>query len=426
MGINGQREFDLLNKIGFIRTAGSAEELKAAEILKAEVESMGLEAKIEPFEIWDAVCEKAELEVIEPYQKKYTVTCYKGCADCENLEAEFAYVDNGGDVALKNVKGKIVLVNGYLRYPLYKKLMDAGVAGFITYSGTLLETEDDSDLFTRTLRETLRTVGVIPGVNMRATDAFDMVKNHASKVRMTTKNHEITLESRNVTTEIKGTKYPDEVVVFGAHMDSVPFSTGVYDNGAGSVIHMEVLRHFVENPPARTIRFCWYGSEEIGLEGSKAWVRDHKDELKNVVYMINTDVGGCVLGSDTAIVLGSKEFTNYTDAYMKANGFDVDVKQDIYSSDCVPFADNGIPSINFMRFSRDGGAFIHCRHDIIDFLSGDSLAKTTEYVTAFADHVVNSVVFPEKRAIPEEMKEKVDKYLYKKEMEEAKKAKEEK
>ncbi len=414
MSISGEREFDLLNKIGFIRTAGSEEELGAANIIKSEVESMGLEAKIEPFEIWDAVIEKAEFEVIEPYHKSYTVTCYKGAGNADGLEADFLYVENGGDVALKNAKGKIVMFNGYLRYPLYKKLCEAGVAGIVSYSGTLLETEDDSDLFTRTIRAKLRECGRLPAVNMRATDAFDIIKNKASKVRMTTLNHDVTLESRNVVAEIKGTKYPDEVIVFGSHMDSVPFSTGVYDNGAGSVIHMETLRHFVENPPERTVRFCWYGSEEIGLEGSKAYCRDHAEELKNVIYMVNTDVGGCVLGSETAVVLGSKEFTNYTDAYMKANGYDVDVKQDIYSSDCIPFADNGIPSINFMRFSRDGGAFIHCRHDIIDFLSADALENTTKHVVAFTDHLVNSVVFPEKREIPEEMKEKVDKYLYKK------------
>ena len=420
MQINGQREFDLLNKIGFIRTAGSGEELKAAEIIKAEVESIGLEARIEPFNIWDAVVEKAELEVIEPYNKKYTVTCYKGCADCENLEADFLYVENAGDVSLKEAKGKIVLLNGYLRLPVYKKLLKAGVAGFITYSGTLLETEEDSDLFTRVLREKLRAHGSLPGVNLRATDAFDIVKSGAKRVRMTTKNHAVTLESRNVITEIKGTKYPDEIVVFGSHMDSVPFSTGVYDNGAGSVIHMETLRYFKENPPARTVRFCWYGSEEIGLEGSQAYVRDHKDDLDKVVYMVNTDVGGCVLGSETAIVLGSKEMTDYVDGFMKQAGYDVDVKQDIYSSDCIPFADNGIPSINFMRFSRDGGAFIHCRYDIIDYLSADALAHTTKHVVDFCGRLVNSAVFPEKREIPEDMKKKVDEYLYKKEMEELK------
>ena len=43
---------------------------------------------------------------------------------------------------------------------------------------------------------------------------------------------------------------------------------GVYDNGAGSVINMEVLRYFKESRPKRTLDLMWYGSEEIGLEGA--------------------------------------------------------------------------------------------------------------------------------------------------------------
>ena len=60
------RQFELLKKIGFVRVGGSAEELKAAEMLKAEVEAMGIKADIEPFEIEDYVQEVAELEVLEP------------------------------------------------------------------------------------------------------------------------------------------------------------------------------------------------------------------------------------------------------------------------------------------------------------------------------------------------------------------------
>ena len=90
--------------------------------------------------------------------------------------------------------------------------------------------------------------------------------------------------------EIKGTEHPEQIISFGAHYDSVEFSKGVYDNGAGSVINMEAARWFAQHPPKRTVKFCWYGSEEIGLEGSKAFVRDHKDELKDHVFMINVDV----------------------------------------------------------------------------------------------------------------------------------------
>lgn len=419
MKIDGNREFELLKKIGFVRTAGSEEELKAANILRSEVESMGVKAEIEEFDITDAEIETAELEVLEPYNKKYTVTAYKCCKNAEDLMADFVYAENGDDVSLADVKGKIVLVNGYMRLPLYRKLINAGAAGFVTMSGTLLETEENSDLFTRQIRATLASFGLLPAVNMRITDGFEMVAKKASKVRMTVKNKPVTLKSHNVIAEIKGTKYPEQVVSFGAHYDSVPFSTGVYDNGAGSVINMEIMRYFVENPPKRTVKFMWYGSEEIGLEGSKAYTRMHKDELDKHIFMINVDVGGSVLGFENCHVTASKELTAFTDFFFKTKGHPVTVEQGIYSSDSIPFADNGVPAINFSRDGADGGAFIHCRNDVIDYLSAEALAQTTETVLDYADMMINSVAFPEKREVPQEMVEKVDKYLYKKELAEA-------
>ena len=96
---------------------------------------------------------------------------------------------------------------------------------------------------------------------------------------------------------------------------------------------------------------------------------------------------------------------------------DVAVKQDIYSSDSIPFAENGVPGINFMRFGAPGAAFIHDRRDIIEFISGDSLAASTEKYLYFAEKVVNAVVMPTKKSIPQEIVEKVDEYLFKKDEE---------
>ena len=112
------RAFALLDKIGFTRVAGSSEELKAAKILKAECESFGLSAVIEPFEIESAEVE-ATFEILEPYRKSYTVRGYQ-CAEstaADGFTADFVYVENALPVDLLNVKGKIVLVNGFLRVP---------------------------------------------------------------------------------------------------------------------------------------------------------------------------------------------------------------------------------------------------------------------------------------------------------------------
>ena len=411
------RAFALLDKIGFTRMGGTPEELKAAEILKAECESFGLDAVIEPFEIEMATVE-AEFEILEPFQKKYTVRGYQ-CSENtpeDGLVADFLYVQDGDPVDLVNAKGKIVLVNGFLRVPLYKTLLKAGVAAIITMDGSLLDKLDETDLHQRKLRETLRAFGNVPAAMLRVADAMDMVANGATKAKLVIKNENVTLTSHNVVAEIKGTEHPEEIISFGAHFDSVEFSKGVFDNGAGSVINMEIARYFMANPPKRTVKFCWYGSEEIGLHGSHAFVRDHKDELAQHLLMINVDVGGPVLGSDVAMVMAGEDLVHFTDYLMKINGLSAKVKQSIYSSDSVPFADAGVPGINFCRFGTQGASFIHNRYDQMFFLSAEALGKTTEIVLAFADAVINAVVFPIEKKIPDNIKEDVDKYLYKKEL----------
>ena len=415
------KQFELLKKIGFVRMGGTAEELKAAQILKEEIESMGLAADIEPFEIEDYVQEKAELEVLQPYNKKYTVRAYKFSENTpeEGIEAPFYYAENMTDVDIANAKGKIILVNGIVRLDLFRKILKSGAVGFISMTGTMLDTDENSDLLQRSTRDTMRAFGNLPAASIRIKDAFEMVKEEASLVRLTIKGENITRTSHNVVTKVAGTDKADEIVSFGAHFDSVEFSTGVYDNGAGSVIIMDILRHFVANPPRRTLQFNWYGSEEMGLLGSKAWVKAHKDELKDHVYMINVDVGGSVLGADQALVLATKEGTTYIDSFMKRKGYSVVVKQDIYSSDGVPFADNGVPSTSFIRFGTQGAGYIHDRNDIIDWLYPKALERTTKFVQDYAEEMINAEVFPVAKVVPPEMVEKVDNYLFKKELAEA-------
>ena len=422
------KQFELLKKIGFVRVGGSAEELKAAQILKEEVEAMGIKADIEPFEIEDYVQEKAELEVLEPYNKKYVVRAYRFSENTpdEGIEAPFYYAENMTDVDIANSKGKIILVNGIVRLDLFRKILKSGAVGFISMTGTMLDTEENSDLLQRSTRDTLRAFGNLPAASIRIKDAFEMVKEGATKVKLTVKGEFVTRTSHNVVATVPGTDKADEIVSFGAHFDSVEFSTGVYDNGAGSVINMEILRHFVANPPRRTLQFNWYGSEEMGLLGSKALVKTHKDELKDHVYMINVDVGGSVLGADQALVLASKEAANYCDSFMRRKGYAVITKQDIYSSDGVPFADNGVPSTSFIRFGTQGAGYIHDRNDIIDWLYPKALERTTKFVQDYAEEMINADVFPFAKVVPPEMTEKVDNYLFKKEMAEAAKLKENK
>ena len=74
------RAFALLDKIGFTRVAGSSEELKAAKILKAECESFGLSAVIEPFEIPDGwtICRSYDFGYGKPFSCAWWAVDYDG------------------------------------------------------------------------------------------------------------------------------------------------------------------------------------------------------------------------------------------------------------------------------------------------------------------------------------------------------------
>ena len=421
MEICGKREMELLEKIGFTRIAGSPEEEKAAQILKEECDKLGVPAIIQPFEIEQGIVEEATLEILEPFQQEIPVTGYQ-CAQNtpeEGLEAPFLYVENADDVSLSDARGKIVLVNGYMRVPLFRKLMKAGVAGIVTMEGQLRDKREETDLSTRKLRRTLRAFGNVPMVHTRVLDAIDMVRKGACKARLVLKGRTEEWTSHNVIATVLGTVKPEEIVSFGAHYDSVDFSKGVYDNGAGSVINMEVLRYFAENPPKRTLKFVWYGSEEIGLEGSWAYVKAHKEELEAHKLMINVDVGGPVLGVDRITATAEKELASYLEYFVKIHGFTAEVKQGIYSSDSIPFADSGVPGVNFSRDGAPGAAYIHDRFDTLSFLSADMLEKTTRIVLEFGKEMANAALVPVERKIPQNIVEDVEKYLYKKELSEA-------
>ena len=291
-------------------------------------------------------------------------------------------------------------------------MLDAGVAGFMTMGGTVKDTLEDSDLDTRKMRENLTKQGLMPAFHIRMTDALEILKSGATRVHieLKTKNH--VHISQNVVAEIKGTKYPDEIVAFGAHYDSVEFSYGVWDNAAGSVTIMEILRHFTKNPPARTVRFIWFGSEEVGLLGSHAYV----DSLTNAeaakhVFMVNCDVGGSILGSNGAHITADESLCKYVEYMAKELGYSTSVRQGVMSSDSVPFADRGIPAINFARGGGQGMGFMHTRYDMISLISAEALAVVTDFAVAFSDRLVNAVIFPVPREIPKNIKDELDKYL---------------
>lgn len=97
----------------------------------------------------------------------------------------------------------------------------------------------------------------------------------------------------NVVATIKGSKYPDEYVVVGCHLDAYDVATGGVDCGSGVSAVMEAARMIAQSgaKPERTIKFILFAGEEFGLLGSYAWVKEHEDLLPKISNMFNRDGG---------------------------------------------------------------------------------------------------------------------------------------
>jgi carboxypeptidase Q len=100
--------------------------------------------------------------------------------------------------------------------------------------------------------------------------------------------------SYNVIGEIKGSEFPDEIILVGGHLDSWDVGTGAHDDGAGCVHSMDVY-HVLKQlnyQPKRTIRVVMFMNEENGLAGALEYAKVSNEKGEYHVAAIESDRGG--------------------------------------------------------------------------------------------------------------------------------------
>ena len=403
--MDAKKIMNIFEDTAYVRMGGSAEELKTAEYLKEQIAQLGLEAQIQPFDVDMATIEEAELLV-----DGEKITC-KGylCAGSHEVEAPFYYLRSTDPHSLSLCKGKIVMVDGYMGYWMYQDLLENGAVGFITYDGNA--NYADLDIDQRELRSFVSKGNKIPGVNINAKSAIELIRKGASTAKITLKQQEYTGQSHNVVLDIPGETH--EYIAFTAHYDSTSLSQGAYDNMSGSVGLLGIAEYFVSHPHRYSLRFIWCGSEERGLLGAKAYCAQ-EENIKDCVLNINLDMIGCIMGKFIYCVTGEEKLCHYLSYLGMEKGFGITGKQDVYSSDSTPFADKGIPAVSFARIAPQNTATIHNSYDTIAVMKGEQMVEDIDFIVAFADRMANSVRLPVAKEMPENMKEKLDIYLCRK------------
>ncbi len=100
--------------------------------------------------------------------------------------------------------------------------------------------------------------------------------------------------SFNVIGEIRGSEYPDQVILVGGHLDSWDVGHGAHDDGAGCTQSMDVLRNLLRMGyrPRHTIRCVLFMNEENGLRGGREYAREAERKGEFHVCAIESDAGG--------------------------------------------------------------------------------------------------------------------------------------
>ena len=408
MTLCSKRAWKALEELSFVRVAGTPEELKAAELLKAKCEEIGVEAVIEDFEIEMPEIKTVKFEVLEPEYKEYHVIGIgkSGTTPEEGVEGEFVYIENITDTHLSNVKGKICLLQGRMTPEVTEKLVSAGALGTITINGNFLDEQSLQEELRP--RNTFGKGGKLPGLVMHICDAEKLVRSKPTKCRMTlTQDADKKGTSHNVVATIEGTDLKEQVLVLSAHYDSVPYSKGAWDNATGSITILEMLHYFKENQPRRTIKVVWCGSEEIGLVGSRKYCEAHKDELENMIFNMNFDMTGATIGYESCVVTCSNDVLHAIEYKAKLEGNALECKLDTYPSDSSSFAGSGVPACTFARLAPMGGAQIHNHYDTMEHLDPESFMITLEFATKVAAELANSTV----NLIPRKFDEAITKKL---------------
>lgn len=204
------------------------------------------------------------------------------------------------------------------------------------------------------------TVVKIPSVGVTKSTGLQL-RAHPGPVTIKLDASSQSFKARNIIAQTK-TGSPTDVVMAGAHLDSVPAGPGINDNGSGVAAVLETAVQLGNSPQVHNaVRFAFWGAEELGLIGSRNYVESlNSEDLKSIALYLNFDMlaspnpgyftydGDQSLPADTrgqpVVPEGSAGIERTLVAYLKAAGKTAEDTQFDGRSDYDGFTQAGIPS----------------------------------------------------------------------------------
>jgi len=300
----------------------------------------------------------------------------------------------------------------------YKEMVDAGILGIIQKSTVPIRAlYDRKNINSGNL--SWDNLPQVPDIKLDE-HQFEIIEQMARERRYFQLEFDIRNHFRmgpvkfhNVIGVIKGSKYPDEYVMMGGHLDAFDVATGGVDCGSGVTVGIEAARLIMKagGKPKRTILVCAWAAEEFGLLGSKHWVESNKDKLPKISNYFNRDGGPLVYSGISVPAAMYKDFEKVCKPLNNINPdfpFELTEKEPgrkptrAGGSDHAYFAINGVPTLRYNETDAKGynfnyGEIWHTERDTYNMSIPEYqehsavVAAVVSYGLANLDHLLSRV-----------------------------------
>ena len=392
------------------RFGGTEGEKLAAEFIRSKLEEYGLSnVHLEPIEYLGWTRGEAQLEIISPIQKALSCITLPYSPPVE-IEGEIIDLRDGApadfELRAAEIKGKIVMTNSVFnpknikrwvhRKEKFGRSMLAGASGFIFvnhYPGYGPATGGIGHK---------GKAALIPGISINKEDGAYIQRLARRKgpvqIRLTTTDKLSPMTSWNVLGDLPGNRFPEEIIMLGSHYDGHDISQGAGDPASGVVAVMEAARNLSKyaSSLSRTIRFVFWGIEEIGLLGSRAYAERHTDDLKNIRFYLNMDAAGTVSPKDIMLHEWS-DLQDLFESYRDDMALDFEVGQSFHTaSDHYPLLLKGVPTggIEAVRQSRTGRGYGHTMYDTVDKVTHTDVRDAASLAARLALRIADEENWP--------------------------------
>jgi hypothetical protein len=391
------------------RLSGSPQAQKAIEYVSDELRRLGLEVRLEKVMVphWVRGEETGALELF-PGQapgttQKIILAALGGsvATPAEGIVADVITVNDFDELSSMKpdqVKGKIVLFNhkfddemaavGY-GGPAYGQAVAYRGAGAIAAAkvGALAALVRSAGGGHYRLPHTgamgyTNDIPKIPAAAVAAEDA-DLIADLTAqgKVRMRLKLTPQLLPdalSYNVVADLKGSEYPEQVVIVSGHLDSWDLGTGAIDDAAGVAVAMQTAKVLqqLHLRPRRTLRVIAWINEENGLMGGRTYAKDHAGEIANHIAAIESDLGaGHPLGFNAHATPQALALLRPVSTILDTQGAGLIQSAEETGSDISPLEAAGVPAFGLWQDARSYFTFHHTAADTLDKIDPQELRK---------------------------------------------------